>query len=365
MYFRRGTCTRQAHVDIPDGTVEEEIGRNGFFGRVSHLYRANPPVGWTAIEGDCRPHALETAKLQARTGDYIGRRAPLLRNDDAVISMGEIVGPATSTFRNADGDEVHFIHRGCGHLDSDFGSLRYEAGDYLVIPRGTGYRLSAAEPTQELVIQTREEVGIPDRGILGKHALFDTDAIEAPTPDSSRRLEGEHTIVIQRGGKLTRVTYPFDPLDVVGWKGDLTIWRLNIRDIRPIMSERYHLPPTAHVTFATPSVVICSFLPRGLEVGDPGALKVPFYHSNVDYDEVLFYHDGDFFSREGISAGMLTFHPQGIHHGPHPGAIEAAKTKTRTDEKAVMIDTRRPLEVTADGLAISRPDYWKSWQPKR
>jgi len=148
----------------------------------------------------------------------------------------------------------------------------------------------------------------------------------------------------------------------VGWKGDLTVWRLNIDDIRPVMSERYHLPPTAHATFVAPNVVICTFLPRALENGDPGALKVPFYHANIDFDEVLFYHDGEFFSRAGIKPGMVTFHPQGIPHGPQPGAVEAAKQKTRTEEKAVMVDTRNPLTLTAQAQGVEWADYWKSWQ---
>lgn len=154
------------------------------------------------------------------------------------------------------------------------------------------------------------------------------------------------------------------------WKGDLTVWRINVRDIRPVMSERYHLPPSAHATFITDAWVLCTFLPRGLEMGDDKALRVPFYHANIDYDEVIFYHEGDFFSRGSaehggaIRPGMVTFHPQGIHHGPQPGAVEAVKSKTRTDEIAVMVDTLRPLEVTPEAERVSNPDYWKSWQKK-
>lgn len=169
---------------------------------------------------------------------------------------------------------------------------------------------------------------------------------------------------IQRRGKISSVFYPFHPITTVGWKGDLTVWRINVRDIRPVICERYHLPPSAHATFVTGAMVVCTFLPRGLETGDETALKVPFYHSNIDYDEVLFYHDGDFFSREGIDAGMVTFHPQGIHHGPQPGAVKAAEGKTRTDEIAVMVDTVRPLEVSAGAERVERQDYWKSWAQK-
>ena len=150
----------------------------------------------------------------------------------------------------------------------------------------------------------------------------------------------------------------------MGWKGDLAPFRLNVKDVRPVASERYHLPPSAHATFAAEGVYICTFLPRPLERGDSGALQVPFYHSNIDYDEVLFYHRGDFFSRVGMRAGMVTLHPAGIHHGPQPGAAERAAQKERTDEVAVMIDTRRPLDLTPAARAVEAPDYWKSWQAK-
>ena len=222
------------------------------------------------------------------------------------------------------------------------------------------YALEPSAPSTFLVIESTDEVKIPERGLLGQHALFDLDVLDVPSP-AEARPDGTYRVVVQRAGRLSTITYPFDPLNVVGWKGDLYPYRLNVRDIRPVLSERYHLPPSAHATFVTPNVVICTFLPRGLATGDEGALRVPFYHSNIDYDEVLFYHDGDFFSRAGVSPGMVTFHPQGIHHGPQPGAVSAAKGKTRTNEQAVMIDTRRPLAVTAAAETASIPDYHQSW----
>ena len=174
----------------------------------------------------------------------------------------------------------------------------------------------------------------------------------------------EWRVVIQRQGALTSVYYPHDPLDVVGWKGTLTVWQLNVRDIRPVLSDRYHLPPSAHTTFVAPNVAICTFAPRPLENGDPRALKVPFYHSNIDFDEVLFYHAGEFFSRHGIKPGMLTFHPQGIHHGPQRRATLRTPAAQRTEEVAVMIDTRRPLDVCEPAHSLEIVDYWKSWQPE-
>jgi len=157
------------------------------------------------------------------------------------------------------------------------------------------------------------------------------------------------------------VYYPFNPNDVVGWKGDLTVWRINVKDIRPVTSHRYHLPPSAHSTFLGRNLVVCSFLPRPFEQ-DPGAMRVPFYHSNIDYDEVLFYSSGNFFSREGIGPGMVTWHPQGIHHGPHPKAAAAAASQERTDEVAVMVDAARPLQATAAAAGVENEGYWASWK---
>ena len=367
MHFVRGKTTKQAHVDIPDGTVEEEFGRGGFFGRVSHIYRAESPLGWLSIEGECRPECFNLNELRAHGSDWIRARTPFLRNNDVVLRFAQIHTPMSYHFRNADADEVLFVHGGHGRLATDFGPLNYEKGDYLVIPRGTVYHVSPEAPSSFLVIESRGEVKIPDRGLLGRHALFDMDVVRVPEPEPVRHEAGRDRweLIIQRNGKLTSVVYPFNPIQTVGWKGDLSVWQLNIRDIRPILSERYHLPPTAHATFVAGNVVICTFLPRGLETGDPNALRVPFYHANIDYDEVLFYHDGDFFSRDGIGAGMVTFHPQGIHHGPHPKAVAAASTRERTNEMAVMIDTVHPLEMTPEAHAIARPDYWASWKTPR
>lgn len=367
MHWVRGRVARQAHVDLPSGTVEEEYAREGFSGRATHLYRTAPPVGWTRIEGDLRPRALAVAEMAGLGGDYVGSRAAFLQNDDVVLSFARVTEAMPYSFRNADGDEVLFVHAGAGRIETDFGPLAYGPGDYLVIPRGTVYRLRPSDGTQLLVVQTRGEVTVPERGLLGRHALFDMDVLDVPTPASPVPDAGdqEHELRILRGGAVTRVFYPFDPINAVGWKGDLCAFRLNVKDIRPVASERYHLPPSAHATFSAEGVIVCTFLPRPLESGDSGALKVPFYHSNVDYDEVLFYHRGDFFSRPGMRAGMVTFHPAGIHHGPQPGAAERAADKLRTDEVAVMIDTRRPLALTEAGRGVESPEYWKSWQTKK
>ena len=360
----RGKVALQAHVEVPEGTCEEEYARNGFSGRYAHLYRAHAPVGWSRIEGPLKPRAFDLARDAATTGDYLADRKLQLENGDVRIAFARVTQAMGYFYKNADGDELLFVHAGTGTLETDFGPLAYRRGDYLAIPRGTAYRLVPSDHTALLVIETRGELGFPERGLLGQHALFDPALLEVPTPSGEgstlTATRGEWELRIKRLGEITRVFYPFCPLDVVGWKGTLSVQRLNVADIRPVMSERYHLPPSAHATFVADGVIVCTFLPRALETGDPKAMKVPFYHSNIDFDEVLFYHDGEFFSRTGISAGMLTFHPQGIHHGPQPGAVERSRDATHTSETAVMIDTRRPLAVAAEA-SCELDDYWKSW----
>ena len=371
--LQKGRITRQAHVDLPAGTFEEEFARQGFFGRTTHLYRTHPTTAWTRIEGPLRPHSYDLNRLSADGSEAVqasllGSREPsfapvcFLRNADVALHW---VAPAAMDFlyRNADGDDVYYIHAGGGRLECTFGVLDYAKGDYLVIPRGTTYRFLPAEGTQRyLLIESASEVGIPDRNQLGPNAIFDPAMID--TPELAEYVEGagrEWTVHIKRENAITKVFYPFNPNDVVGWKGDLTVWRINVKDIRPILSARYHLPPSAHSTFIARNFVICTFLPRPFEE-EEGAMRVPFYHSNIDYDEVLFYSDGHFFSRDGIGAGMLTWHPQGIHHGPHPKAIPLSRSKDRTDEVAVMVDTFNPLHATAAAESVENLDYWASWK---
>ncbi len=383
--LRKGVHTRQAHVDLPAGTFEDEHGRQGFFGRVSHLYHVNPPTNWTRIEGPCIPHSYNLNLLfpgMAKEGDEATQeqreaaiRASMfgsheaafgpvcfLHNNDVALHF---VAPTTMDFfyRNGDGDDVYYIHFGGGRLETDFGVLDYREGDYLVIPRGTTYRFLPNDEVQRyLLIESFSEVTIPDRNQLGPNAIFDPAMIDTPEPVPYERGEGrEWAVHIKRENQITKVYYPFNPLDVVGWKGDLTVWRINIMDIRPVISHRYHLPPSAHSTFLARNFVICSFVPRPFEE-EEGAMRVPFYHRNIDYDEVLFYSKGEFFSRDGIGAGMVTWHPIGIHHGPHPSAIPKSRLKDRTNEVAVMVDTYNYLKPTPAAGLVENLNYWASWK---
>jgi homogentisate 1,2-dioxygenase len=247
--------------------------------------------------------------------------------------------------------------------------MAYRDGDYIVLPRGTIWRLAPTQATKTLTIEARNGAyRLPDRGLLGPHAIFDPGVLETPVLDDAFRAQSDENdweVRIKRRDTITTVTYPFNPLDAIGWKGNLSVVRLNWRDIRPVMSHRYHVPPSVHSTFVADRFVVCTFVPRPIE-SDPGALKVPFFHSNDDYDEVIFYHRGDFFSRDNIRPGMMTFHSAGFTHGPHPKAFAAgvAAAKSETDEVAVMIDARDPLDMTAAAEAVEVRGYADSWKVK-
>lgn len=366
MYLdKRGKAPNQAHVGIPEGLCEDEHGREGFAGPVSHLYRTHPPTGWVRIEGPLKPRAFVCSQL-SRTAPSSAAAKPALMMHSQDARLYLFSSPETMPYfvRNADGDEVCFVHQGTGTFETDYGILSYEPGDYVVIPKGTTYRTHVdAGPSLFLIVETPERIVVPDRGPLGQHALFDKGVLVAPelgTMESAEATGREWEVHIKRGGGSTRVVYPFYPMDVVGWKGDLWVAKLNVRDFRPVTSPRYHLPPSVHATFQAGGCLISTFAPRPLE-SDPEALHVPFYHRNTDYDEVLFYHQGDFFSRAGIRPGMVTLHPQGIHHGPQPQAVSAAKGKTHTSEVAVMIESKTPFAVGPEMDAVEIVDYALSW----
>lgn len=368
MYLvRQGAAPDQAHVGIPEGLYEEEHGRQGFSGPSSHLYHRRPPTEWSRIDGPLRPRACTCTELP--TPDQCtpdGRPVTILHSADARLRISRRRSTMTHFVRNAGGDEIVFVHQGHGGFETDYGLLPYEPGDYLVIPKGTTYRVHVESTRGEglfLIVETRAPVTLPERGPLGRHALFDPGVIMVPElgpPPEDSKSRREWEVRITRDGEETRVTYPYYPMDVASWKGDLWAAKLNVRDFRPVISPRYHLPPSVHATFQAGGLMISTFAPRPLET-DPQALRVPFYHRNMDYDEVLFYHRGEFFSRAGIRAGMLTLHPQGIHHGPHPQAVTASKTKDQTSEVAVMIESRRPFAVTPEFETIELKDYAMSW----
>ncbi len=360
--LKKGKIASQAHVGLPEGTYEEEHGRKGFYGKSAHLYHAHPPTGWIRFEGKLRPHCFDLNKLEpADRHDPCGTPVAFLGNSDVKLYVSRRSEAMPFYYRNADGDELIFVHRGEGVIETDFGPLRFEKGDYINLPRAVTYRvIPESRDNFFLIIQSKTEFDQPQKGLVGQHALYDPAVITTPEPAPNLDDHREWEVRIKVDEEISKVVYPFNPIDVVGWKGDLTVWKLNVRDIRPLTSPRVHLPPSAHTTFVTEGAVVCTFLPRPLEQ-DEQALRVPFFHRNTDYDEFLFYHDGNFFSKDNIRAGMATLHPRGIHHGPHPKALANQATKTFTDECAVMLDGLNPIEVLPAAKTVEWKDYWMSW----
>jgi len=354
---------------MPAGTYEREISKEGFFGPAAFMHHKRPPTGWVKFEGPLRPRAFDLAALKgANASPWASPR--ILHNGATEIRFWKLDAPMPALARNGDGDQLLFVHEGKGDLFCDYGHLAFEAGDYIMLPRGTMWRLSPDGPAAILMIEaTNTHFTLPDKGILGPHAIFDPAIMDAPKIDDAFKAhqaeDDETRVEIKKRGEVSVATYPYNPLDVVGWHGELSPARLNVRDIRPIMSHRYHVPPSAHTTFLADRFVICTFAPRPFET-DPKALKVPFFHNNDDYDEVLFYHDGDFFSRDNIHPGMMTLHPTGFTHGPHPKALGRMfeQPKPMTDEYAVMIDTRDPLEIGEAASAVEWTGYKDSWKSK-
>jgi homogentisate 1,2-dioxygenase len=361
-----GVAPRQAHCDLPAGSFERELGKEGFFGPATHMLHAHPPTGWSAWEGPLKPRAFDFGRLGRDVASPW--EAPLLASNPHVsLRYWTSSAPTVDLARNGDGDDLLFVHAGKGDLFCDYGRLSISEGDYVVLPRGTMWRVTADEPLAMLMIEaTNDGFRLPDRGLVGPHAIFDPAVLATPVLDDVFRAqqgEVETRVVIKRRDRLSTVTYPFNPLDALGWQGNLAPVRLNWRDIRPLMSHRFHLPPSAHTTFLAGRFVVCTFCPRPIET-DPGALKVPFFHNNDDFDELIFYHRGSFFSRDNIHPGMVTLHPCGFTHGPHPKAFAAGAkaARTETDEVAVMIDTRDALEVGEPAAAVEWTGYVDSWR---
>ena len=363
----QGEHSRQAHADLPAGTYEREMSKEGFFGPAAFLSHRRPPTGWTSFEGPLRPRAFDLNGLDAGSGSPWAA-AKVLSNAHVEIRFWALDQAMPALARNADGDQLLFVHAGAGDLFCDFGRIAYAAGDYLYLPRGTMWRLAPSAATKVLMIEaTGSHFTLPDKGLLGPHAIFDPAMLDTPVMDAVFRDHqaepGDVRVEIKTRGQVSVATYPYNPLDAVGWHGELAPARLNVRHIRPVMSHRYHVPPSVHTTFLADRFVVCTFTPRPFET-DPGAIKIPFFHNNDDYDEVLFYHAGDFFSRDNIEAGMMTFHPSGFTHGPHPKALKNMLTqpKPATDEYAVMIDTRDPLDVGEGAAAVENTAYVDSWK---
>jgi homogentisate 1,2-dioxygenase len=379
-YYRRsGQIPRKRHArfEKPGGGLhtEELVGADGFSAESALLYHLHPPTATLAAEAvavdpPClhdnhpllprhyRTHGFEPG------GDLVRDRRLLLANADVRISYAAADRPS-ELFRDATADTLIYVEDGAAVVESVFGHLPLGPGDYAVIPRSTTHRFAVTAGVRALLLETTGHVGLPARylspaGQLLEHAPFSERDLRAPDPADPIH-DGEASVLVHHRGGWTRYTYRHHPFDVVGWDGCLYPYALSIHDFEPIV-KRFHAPPPVHQTFAGAGFVVCSFCPRPFDF-DPDAVPVPYHHANVDSDEVLFYSGGDFMSRRGagISQGSVSLHPAGWTHGPQPGSVEAALGRTRTEELAVMVDTFRPLQLTAAADRVEDPEYAWTW----
>ncbi len=372
---KRHTVSRQ-----PNGELfqEELFGTAGFAGMSSLLYHLHPPTAVTAItegvsiapeiavENNLKSTRLKGFQLPP-TEDYLESRTPILVNQDVSLILA---APKKSMedyfFKNTDADEVLFIHKGSGVLRTQMGKIPFSYGDYLLIPRGMIYKLEFdGEENRLFITESRSPVFTPKRyrnhfGQLLEHSPFCERDIRPPVELETIDEKGEFKVKLKKQDMLHELTYAYHPFDVAGWDGYNYPYAFSIHDFEPI-TGRVHQPPPVHQTFETDTFVMCSFVPRIYDY-HPDAIPAPYNHSNIDSDEVLYYVDGDFMSRNDIAPGHLTLHPAGIPHGPHPGAMERSIGKEKTEELAVMVDTFKPLKLTKAALGLSDPDYYLSWK---
>lgn len=380
-YYAMGKIPHKRHTQFrkPDGSLyaEELFGEEGFSGVASLLYHQHPPTRVSKIarhgsvcheewsQEEHRHHHLKTADV-APGGDPVEGRQMLMYNNDCVISVARPTEPMTYFYRNAQGDELLFVHEGKGTLETTFGLLPYSEGDYLVIPRGTTWRLQPEGEGQRLLVVEAYGGAIqPPRryrnqfGQLLEHSPYCERDLRPPTALPVHEERGEFDVRVRVNDEVMTYTYDFHPLDVVGWDGYLYPYAFSIHDFEPI-TGRVHQPPPVHQTFEGPNFVVCSFCPRKLDY-HPEAVTVPYNHSNIDSDEMIYYVSGNFGSRKGIEVSSITLHPRGIPHGPHPGTVEKSLGADRTEELAVMVDTFRPLKLGRAAASMDDPQYPFSW----
>ena len=383
-YHKLGIIPRKRHVVFrnPEGGLyqEELVGTQGFSGMSALAYHLHAPTQIRAIESpypvqpkiaienNINPLKFEGFAVPP-VDDYIDSRRVLFLNSDMAIGLAAPTATSAYFFKNTDSDEIIFVHKGRGELQTMFGMVPFEPGDYLVIPRGTIYRFEMAEgstPQRHLVLETPGHFSIPkdfrnQYGQLLEHAPYYHRDLRRPSEVEYHDEQGEFELHVRINDGFQVYELDHHPFDVVGWDGFVYPWAFNIRDFEPI-TGRVHQPPPVHQTFEAEGYVICSFVPRLFDY-HPEAIPAPYNHANVNSDEVLYYWDGDFMSRKGVGQFDITLHPSGMPHGPHPGTTEASIGKPATAETAVMMDTFRPLHVAKAALALENPDYMYSWLP--
>jgi homogentisate 1,2-dioxygenase len=379
-YYSLGQVPHKRHTVFrqPNGRLysEELFSTEGFSNNYSLLYHIHPP---TRVKAIGKPHSIapeisEKVNMQHRSfatfklkpdDDYIESRVPLLMNNDLIVGTMAPKKSMSYFFKNADGDEMLFIHEGSGTLHTAFGQLPFGYGDYLIIPRGTIYRIDLdTDKNRILYVESFSPIVSPKRyrsafGQLLEHSPYTERDIRKPQNLQTNEETGEFEVMIKKENNIFPYTYANHPFDLVGWDGYVYPYAFSIHDFEPI-TGRVHQPPPVHQTFEGHNFVVCSFCPRLYDY-HPEAIPAPYNHSNIDSDELLYYVDGDFMSRKHVERGQITLHPKGIPHGPHPGTVEKSIGARETKELAVMIDTFHPLWLTDEARKIEEPEYFQSW----
>lgn len=382
-----GTIPAKRHTQFrqPNGKLysEELFSTEGFSNDSSLLYHIHPPTQIISTDKpiSVKPIVGEEKNLTHRSFegfdilqaiDYLDSRKIILFNSDLQISLA---APEKSIddyfFKNADADELIFVHEGSGTLRTAYGNLAFSYGDYIVIPRGTVYQIEFNEDRKKSIINNRlfivesfSPIRYPKKylskyGQLLEHSPYCERDIRQPVFEDAKDEQGDFLIKVKKQGILYGIHYAHHPFDVVGWDGCCYPFIFSIHNFEPI-TGRVHQPPPVHVNFEANNFVVCSFVPRLFDY-HPLAIPAPYNHSNIDSDELLYYVDGDFMSRKNVTRGMITLHPAGIPHGPHPGTVEKSIGAKETKELAVMVDTFHPLQLTNTALDIEIPGYHKSW----
>ena len=380
IYQQLGKIPDKRHIVFRDSEGklynEELVGTQGFSSLSSLVYHIYPPTRVIktekpysvapkiAIENNMRMLSFSGFDIPQET-DYIESRKVLFVNNDLHIGLAAPTSTPDYFFKNADADELIFVHKGSGTLTTMFGDIDFEAHDYLVIPRGTIYKIEFdTEDNRFLFIESFSPVVTPRRyrnefGQLLEHSPFCERDIKRPVELKTYDVEGEFPIMIKKRGEIFPYTYANHPFDVVGWDGYHYPYAFNIHNFEPL-TGRIHMPPPIHQNFEGNNFVVCSFVPRLYDY-HPQAIPAPYHHSNIDSDEILYYVEGNFMSRNNIKPGQLTLHPAGIPHGPHPGAIERSIGQKETQELAVMIDPFKPVMITQAAVEYEVDEYYLSW----
>ncbi|HYG51628.1 MAG TPA: homogentisate 1,2-dioxygenase [Flavobacteriales bacterium] len=381
VYHKLGKFPQKRHTQFekPKGGLyyEQLFGTEGFSGMSSLLYHVHRPTQIKeivksysvapkiAVEKNIKPMLLQGFQLKPED-DFLDSRKALMLNNDVVLGLAAPKKSLRNYFyKNADADEMLFIHKGSGTLRTFMGNIPFEYGDYLIIPRGMIYQIDFNDENNRLLyLESYHPLYTPKRyknphGQHLEHAPFCERDFKLPSELETHDEKGDFVIKVKKEGMVHEIVYATHPFDVVGWDGFNFPWAFSIHNFEPI-TGRVHQPPPVHQTFETGAFVVCSFCPRLYDY-HPKAIPAPYNHSNIDSDEVLYYVDGDFMSRNNIEQGHITLHPKGIPHGPAPGAMERSIGKTETVELAVMVDTFRPLKLTDVAMGIDDKKYYKSW----